>query len=92
MSTSIRDVVNPYGEMGLVRIADVVPEFVAACDAALIETAAPRRARADAFLSNMSWDRTWGRTAMLLKAVLDREQQPVRVNVNKPSPGISLGA
>lgn len=92
VSTSIRDVVNPYGEMGLVRIADVVPEFVAACDAALIETAAPRRARADAFLSNMSWDRTWGRTAMLLKAVLDREQQPVRVNVNKPSPGISLGA
>ena len=28
VSTSIRDVVRPYGEMGLVRIADTVQEFV----------------------------------------------------------------
>ena len=31
VSTSIRDVVKPYGEMGLVRIADAVPDFVTAC-------------------------------------------------------------
>src|SRR4051794_15740426 len=35
VSTSIRDVVRPYGELGLVRIADRVDEFVAACTAAL---------------------------------------------------------
>ena len=91
VSTSIRDVVTPYGEMGLVRIADAVPDFVAACDSALTESAAARRDKADAFLRNMSWDRTWGKTAVLLKAVLDREEQPVHVSVNK-STGLSLGA
>ena len=30
VSTSIRDVVSPYGEQGLVRIADTAAEFVAA--------------------------------------------------------------
>lgn len=91
VSTSIRDVVKPYGEMGLVRIADAVPDFVAACDGALTEPPARRRDKADAFLRNMSWDRTWGTTAILLKAVLDREEQPVHVSVNK-STGLSLGA
>lgn len=92
VSTSIRDVVSPYGERGLVRIADSVGDFVAACDGALREAPGPRRAKADAFLSNMSWDRTWGKTAVLLKAALDREAQPVRVAATKPSSGLSLGA
>ena len=91
VSTSIRDVVTPYGDLGLVRIADAVPDFVLACERALSESAAPRRAKADAFLSNMSWDRTWGKTAILLKAVFDRDEQAVRVSVNK-STGHSLGA
>ena len=92
VSTSIRDVVSPYGDQGLVRIADAVPDFVAACEHALTEKPEPRRARADAFLSNMSWDRTWGKTAMLIKTALDRETQPVRVTATKPSSGLSLGA
>jgi UDP-galactopyranose mutase len=92
VSTSIRDVVTPYGEQSLVRIADAVPDFVAACQAALTEHPSPRRAKADAFLSNMSWDRTWGKTAMLLKAALDREKQPVHVTVTKPATSASLGA
>jgi UDP-galactopyranose mutase len=92
VSTSIRDVVVPYGELGLVRIADSVADFVAACDGALREAPAPRRTKADAFLSNLSWDRTWGKTAMLVKAALDREAQPVRVSTTKPSSGLSLGA
>lgn len=92
VSTSIRDVVSPYGEKGLVRIADAAPDFVAACAQALSEPAGPRRAAADAFLSNMSWDRTWGKTAMLVKAALDRDAQPVRVSATQPSTGLSLGA
>ena len=39
VSTSIRDVVRPYGQQGLVRIADDVPAFVDACDAAMAEDA-----------------------------------------------------
>jgi UDP-galactopyranose mutase len=91
VSTSIRDVVKPYGEMGLVRIADAVGDFVAACEGALIESPEPRRAKADAFLSNMSWDRTWGKTATLLTATLNRGDQALRVRVNKPT-SHSLGA
>jgi UDP-galactopyranose mutase len=66
VSTSIRDVVRPYGEKGLTRIADTVPEFVAAIEAALAEDGAARRARADAFLSQMSWDSTWARMSQLV--------------------------
>ena len=33
VSTSIRDVVRPYGELGLARIADTADEFVARCRA-----------------------------------------------------------
>ena len=92
VSTSIRDVVNPYGEQGLVRIADSVPEFVRACEAALTENPEPRRSKADAYLRNTSWDRTWAKTAMLLKTALDREAEPARALVKKTAPGISLGA
>ncbi len=92
VSTSIRDVVQPYGESGLVRIADAVPDFVAACEGALTEKPEARRAKADLFLRNTSWDRTWSKTALLLKAVLDREAQPVRATTTNPSSGVSLGA
>jgi UDP-galactopyranose mutase len=37
VSTSIRDVVRPYGDLGLVRIADAPDDFVAAIEAALVE-------------------------------------------------------
>ena len=70
VSTSIRDVVRPYGEMGLVRIADSAEEFVAAAEAAMREDAAVRQRRADDFLAHMSWDNTWGRMNALIEAVV----------------------
>ena len=66
VSTSIRDVVTPYGEQGLVAIADTVPEMVEACDAALRDTRAGTQAKADAFLRGTSWDATWRRIDALL--------------------------
>jgi UDP-galactopyranose mutase len=74
VSTSIRDVVRPYGQHGLARIADTVPEFVAAIDAALRDDVATRRATADAFLSRMSWDDTWARMRQLVDAVVRVKQ------------------
>ena len=62
VSTPIRDVVRPYGDQGLVRIAGTVPELVAAVEAALAEDAATRAAwleRVDAFLAGTSWELTW---------------------------------
>jgi UDP-galactopyranose mutase len=66
VSTSIRDVVKPYGEQGLVAIADTVPEMVRACEAALREPRGGSQARADAFLRGTSWDATWQRIDALL--------------------------
>ena len=59
VATSIQDVVKPYGEQRLVRIADSVSDFTAAVEASLLEEPQERQRRADAFLANLSWDRTW---------------------------------
>jgi UDP-galactopyranose mutase len=67
VSTPIRDVVSPYGDRGLVRIASNVPEWVAACDAALKEGFEPKRQEIDAFLRDMSWDETWRRMSALIE-------------------------
>jgi glycosyltransferase involved in cell wall biosynthesis len=59
VSTSIRDVVEPYGENGLARIADTPDASIAAIDSALAEDRDAATAAADAFLAHVSWDRTW---------------------------------
>jgi UDP-galactopyranose mutase len=59
VSTPIRDVVRPYGEAGLVRIAGTPEQFVRAIDEALNEDAAERRRNANEFLDTMSWDKTY---------------------------------
>lgn len=63
---------RPYGQDGLVRIADAVPEFVAACEAAMAEDASERCRVVDAFLRQTSWDGTWTRIGHLLDAALRR--------------------
>lgn len=74
VSTSIRDVVRPYGEQGLVRIADDAPAFVRACGAAMADDRAQRLRQADAFLRHTSWDGTWTRIRALLDDVLRRRE------------------
>jgi UDP-galactopyranose mutase len=69
VSTSIRDVVRPYGQQGLVQIADAVPDFVRACTTAMSENSATRRRQADAFLRRTSWDGTWSRIRALIDAI-----------------------
>ena len=70
VSTSIRDVVRPYGQLNLVRIADTVEEFVQACTEAMNEDAENRMREVDAFLAETSWDRTWGRMSELIEDVI----------------------
>jgi UDP-galactopyranose mutase len=74
VSTSIRDVVRPYGEQGMVHIADAPAEFVAAIERAMNEDAASRMHRVDAFLAQTSWDQTWGRMAELIEDVITSRQ------------------
>jgi glycosyltransferase involved in cell wall biosynthesis len=60
VSTAIQDVVRPYGQAGLVEIANSAEDF-----SRLILAARSRRqsvdwiAAVDAYLGNMSWDATW---------------------------------
>jgi UDP-galactopyranose mutase len=70
VSTSIRDVVRPYGQQGLVRIADDVSSFVQACADAMAEDATQRLIKSDAYLRQMSWDRTWTRIRTLVDEAL----------------------
>ena len=77
VSTPIRDVVRPYGELGLVHIASTPEEFVAAAEAALAEdagNAAERVRAADDFLSHTSWDRTWSEMWGLIEGVISRRR------------------
>jgi UDP-galactopyranose mutase len=77
VSTSIRDVVRPYGQQGLARIADDVRDFVAAAEAALAEDPAPRLRRADEFLSKMSWERTWSAIRLLVAESIETREEEV---------------
>ncbi|HEX8286589.1 MAG TPA: glycosyltransferase family 1 protein [Pyrinomonadaceae bacterium] len=59
VSTPIRDVVRPYGDLGLVQIASTAEEFVSACENALKDSLSDRIQKADEFLSYNSWDKTY---------------------------------
>lgn len=75
VSTSIRDVVRPYGERGLVQIADTPEETIAAVIAALGQTPQKRAtwlSRVDDFLKGNSWDRTWSEMDELIQAAAVR--------------------
>jgi UDP-galactopyranose mutase len=60
ISTPINDVVNPYGELGLVSIASTVEQFIEAAEDILINKTANAEwlQKTDDFLRNDSWDNT----------------------------------
>ncbi len=66
VSTSIHDVVHPYGDCGLVHIADTTAAFVAAVERVLGADRTRRLREGDAFLAGMSWDRTWAEMDSLI--------------------------
>lgn len=60
ISTSIHDVVCPYGELGLVEIADTPSAFIEAGYKLLHEKDDALWLKSvDTFLADMSWDKTW---------------------------------
>ncbi|MCC3409255.1 MAG: glycosyltransferase family 1 protein [Microcoleus sp. PH2017_10_PVI_O_A] len=74
ISTPIRDVVRPYGENNLVRIASNVAEFVAAAEEIMGETSDDRTkwlGEVDAFLADNSWDNTWGEMLGLIESAIE---------------------
>lgn len=72
VSTSIRDVVRPYGQNGLVQIADTVADFVAAAERAMQQSQhnTDWLDRVDQFLAQNSWDRTWSNMIQLVEVTM----------------------
>lgn len=68
VSTPIRDVVRPYGELNLVQIADNAADFGQAIEKALTQTQdADWRQRTDDYLATISWDQTWQQMLALMQ-------------------------
>ena len=85
VSTSIRDVVTPYGIQRLVEIADTPQEFVAAAERAMGErNSSARLKQVDQFLSNMSWDSTWTRMSSLIMQTVARNADGAAAEIESP--------
>lgn len=72
VSTSIRDVVRPWAEQGLVQIADTVQESSSALESALTMNGSRTGwlMKVDDHLKHMSWDGTWSRMAACMEEQL----------------------
>ncbi len=68
ISTPIRDVVTPYGQLGLASIAENAEQFIRAGEQLLAEgSTSSFRERADQFLRQSSWDKTAGEMEQLIE-------------------------
>jgi len=73
ISTSITDVVSPYGDKNLVYIADTADQFIAAAEKESAKTFDELKqwlTKVDAFLENISWDYTTRRMMEKIKECL----------------------
>jgi len=85
ISTPIRDVVTPYGRLGLVSIAENTEEFIKAGEKLLAEGSTPEfHERADQFLRQSSWDKTWSEMEQLIesKLLLDNSRDAHRTTAS----------
>ena len=88
ISTSITDVVRPYGEKGLVEIADTPEEFCLAAERLLASDNDRTEwlGSVDKFLSQMSWDSTWSEMWKLIEEIgSGRQRKPA---VKSPNLGL----
>lgn len=80
VSTPITDVVHPYGDNGFVRIAANADEFIKAIEQSLSETMPEEVQLArDAFLAEMSWNKTWDNMAALISQSIKKSDYSYRV-------------
>ena len=91
ISTSIKDVVRPYGELKLVEIADTADDLIRAAEKLLSrDNRSEWLKKFDTFLENMSWDKTWSQMWDLIDEVIDR-RRPAR-SASIPLNGVSQRA
>jgi UDP-galactopyranose mutase len=70
VASPLPDVVRPYGDLGLVRIASSADEFIAEAEHAMLFGMSLKwRERADRFLQSLDWDQTW----MAMNQVIEKQ-------------------
>lgn len=83
ISTSIKDVVNPYAINGVVQIADCATDFIKAAE---FELNRPDRKKwlstVDTLLANNSWDNTWLGMVNLIDNTI-KENKNLLTNLNE---------
>ena len=83
ISTSITDVVSPYGDMGLVHIADTAEEFIKAAEGILQDkNISAWKTKVDSYLENISWNETWhDMTALIEEALENKLKTPIKKEI-----------
>ena len=83
ISTSITDVVNPYGKNELVHIADTAEEFIKEAEKIFASKNKEEWIKkVDAYLSGISWNKTWRKMSALIDEALEKKSN-VRKNKMK---------
>lgn len=85
VSTSIPDVVEPYGRGGLVWIGDGPGEFAEAIDDALASDRHARVAHADNYLFDHSWQCTWDEMWTHVEQAMASRATARAVGIRRPS-------
>lgn len=86
ISTSITDVITPYGDMGLVHIADTADEFIAAAEQILHTADDDKKAwleKVDQYLAGISWDKTWQNMTELIEEGIGRKNNIIQTQKAK---------
>jgi UDP-galactopyranose mutase len=77
ISTSIRDVVRPYADLQLVKIADTPEDFIRAAEDIFAKPNDNSEwiAKVDDFLKDISWDKTWEQMSDLINQAIAAKQR-----------------
>lgn len=81
VSTAIADVVDPYGNAGLVRIAVTPAEFCSNLEESLKDDSVERNKKAEEFLQELSWDKTFESMRTLINASIEKKASKPRAAV-----------
>jgi glycosyltransferase involved in cell wall biosynthesis len=81
ISTPIKDVIDPYGNIGLVKIAATAEEFSIAGMAILKEKNTSKWLKdVDIYLEDISWDKTWENMNELMDEAMELKLNPKKIN------------
>lgn len=85
VATALEDIMSPYGEEQLVRIAHTASEFASGIENAMKDRRNLKwQVKVDSFLAEISWDQTWQKMAALESEIATMPSRaPTRIH---PSP------